>query len=358
MLIRNDSMEASRVGVTRSAWGIAAGNRRLFQDIVCAIGNNGINDNHSIAYCLLGYLCAYYRHYYPLEFLTSFLNNAANDDDIYNGTSYANRVGIKISMPKWGFSKGEYFFNKEKNVIAKGLSSIKFMGAKIADELYRIAAENTYDRFVDLLRDLDKFSSLDSRQLDILIKLDFFSDFGNQRELLRINDMFIMFKKGDAKQIKKSVVDGTELEEIIKRHAVGTTKSGGVAKSYTLLDVWAVLHEIEDAIKAIGMDDLSDITKVQNFYDAMGYFGYTSGKEEDRRKLFVSEIYPLNRKRDGKQFGYSVVTKSIGSGKESRFTVFSRVYDKNPIKKGDIIYCKSYTREGEYFTLTAYDKIF
>ena len=48
MLIRNDSMEASRVGVTRSAWGIAAGNRRLFQDIVCAIGNNGINDNHSI----------------------------------------------------------------------------------------------------------------------------------------------------------------------------------------------------------------------------------------------------------------------------------------------------------------------
>ena len=314
--------------------------------------------NHSIAYCLLGYLCAYYRHYYPLEFLTSFLNNAANDDDIYNGTSYANRVGIKISMPKWGFSKGEYFFNKEKNVIAKGLSSIKFMGAKIADELYRIAAENTYDRFVDLLRDLDKFSSLDSRQLDILIKLDFFSDFGNQRELLRINDMFIMFKKGDAKQIKKSVVDGTELEEIIKRHAVGTTKSGGVAKSYTLLDVWAVLHEIEDAIKAIGMDDLSDITKVQNFYDAMGYFGYTSGKEDDRRKLFVSEIYPLNRKRDGKQFGYSIITKSIGSGKESRFTVFNRVYDKNPIKKGDIIFCKNYTREGEYFTLTAYEKVF
>lgn len=314
--------------------------------------------NHSIAYCLLGYLCAYYRHYYPLEFLTSFLNNAANDDDIYNGTSYANRVGIKISMPKWGFSKGEYFYNKEKNVIAKGLSSIKFMGDKIADELYQIAAGNTYDRFVDLLRDLDRSSSLDSRQLDILIKLDFFSDFGNQRELLRINDMFVMFKKGDAKQIKKSVVDGTELEPIVKRHAVGTTKSGGIAKSYTIIDVWSILHEIEDTIKSIGMNDLSDTTKVQNFYDSMGYFGYTSGKEEDRRKLFVTEVYPLSRKRDGKQFGYNIITKSIGSGKESRFTVFNRVYDKDPIKKGDIIFCKNYTREGEYFTLTAYDKIF
>lgn len=314
--------------------------------------------NHSIAYCLLGYLCAYYRHYYPLEFLTAFLNNAANDDDILNGTSYANRVGIKISMPKWGFSKGEYFFSKDKNMIAKGLSSIKFMGEKIADELYQLAKNNTYTRFIDVLRDLDQHSSLDSRQLEILIKLDFFSDFGNQRELLRINDMFVMFKKGEAKQIKKSMVDGTELESIVRKHAVGTTKSGGVAKSYTLLDVWAILHEIEDAIKAIGMDDLSDITKVQNFYDAMGYFGYTSGKAEDRPKLFVLDVFEVKRKKDGKQFGYNIITKSIGSGKESRFTVYNRVFNKDPIKKGDIIFCRRYERDGEYFTLTAYDKIF
>lgn len=314
--------------------------------------------NHSVAYCLLGYLCAYYRHYYPLEFLTSFLNNAANDEDIYNGTSYASRVGVKISMPKWGFSKGEYFFNKEKNLIAKGLSSIKFMGPKLADELYKLAENNTYDRFMDVLIDLDRHSSLDSRQLDILIKLDFFSDFGNQRELLRINDMFLMFKKGEAKQIKKSLVDGTELEEIIKRHAVGTTKSGGEAKSYTLIDIIAILHDIEDKLKSIGMDDLDDITKVQNFYDAMGYIGYTSGKEEDRRKLYITDIYPLNRKKDGKQFGYSVLTKSIGSGKDARFTVFNKVFNLNPIKKGDIIFCKRYERDGEYFTLTGYDKIF
>ena len=314
--------------------------------------------NHSLGYCLLGYLCAYYRHYYPLEFLTSFLNNAANDDDIYNGTSYANRVGIRISMPKWGFSKGEYFFNKEKNVIAKGLSSIKFMGDKIANELYNIAENNTFDSFIDVLRVLDSQSSLDSRQLDILIKLDFFSDFGNQRELLRINDMFNMFKKGEAKQVKKSVVEGTEIEEIVKSHSVGTTKSGGIAKSYTIIDVWAILHDIEAKIKSIGMSDLSDITKVRNFHDCMGYFGYTSGKEEDRRKLFVLDIFPLSRKRDGKQFGYSIITKSIGSGKESRFTIFNYVFNKNPIQKGDIVLCKGYDRDGEYYTLTNYEKVF
>lgn len=314
--------------------------------------------NHSVAYCLLGYLCAYYRHYYPLEFLTSFLNNAANDDDICNGTTYANRVGIQITMPKWGVSKGEYFFNKEKNVIAKGLTSIKFMGAKLAEELYQLAQSRRYDRFIDVLIDLDQFSSLDARQLDILIKLDFFSEFGNQRELLRINDMFVKFKKGEAKQIKKSLIDGTELEEIVRRHAVGTTKSGGEAKSYTLIDVVAILHEIEDKVKSIGMDDLSDITKVQNFYDAMGYIGYTSGKAEDRRKLYVLDVFPLVRKKDNKQFGYSIVTKSIGSGKESRFTVVNWIYNKDPIKKGDIVYCKNFERDGQYFKMTAYEKIF
>ena len=98
---------------------------------------------------MLGYLCAYYRYHSPIEFITSFLNNAANEDDIKNGTSYANKVGIKITMPKWGVSKGEYFFDKENNIIAKGLSSIKYMGAKIAEELYDLSKGKHYTRFVE-----------------------------------------------------------------------------------------------------------------------------------------------------------------------------------------------------------------
>lgn len=315
--------------------------------------------NHSVAYCLLGYLCAYYRYYHPLEFITSYLNNAANDDDIRNGTAYANRVGIKITMPKWGLSKGEYFFDSEQNIIAKGLTSIKYMSAQLADELYTMSREKKYTRFVDVLADLDSETSCDTRQLDILIKLDFFSEFGNQRELLRITDLFYQtFKRGQAKQIKKAIVDGTPLEPIISKYAVGVTKSGGVAKSYTLLDVRSILQEAEDALKAVGMPDLSDIDKVRNFYDVMGYIGYISGKLEDRPKLYVLDVFPVARKKDGKQFGYSVITKSIGSGKESRFTVFNRIYKTEPIKKGDIILCKGFERDGQYYTLTRYEKIF
>lgn len=314
--------------------------------------------NHSIAYCLLGYLCAYYRYYHPLEFLTAFLNNAANEDDIKSGTSYANKVGIKVTMPKWGFSKSQYFFDKDKNVIAKGLSSIKYMSNGLAEELYEIAHNQKYKYFTDVLSSLDNESRIDTRQLDILIKVDFFSEFGNQRELFRITEIFNdMFKRGQAKKINKDKVDGTQLEEIVKKYSVGVTKSGGIAKSYTLLDVDSILYEIEDAIKAAHMEDLSDIIKVRNFADVMGYVGYISDKDEDRRKLYVLETYPLSRKKDGMQFGHSIVTKSIGSGKESRFTVFNKVYNTNPIQKGDIILCKSYERDGQYFKLTGYDKV-
>lgn len=118
------------------------------------------------------------------------------------------------------------------------------------------------------------------------------------------------------------------------------------------------MRETEDAIKALHMDDLNDLLKVRNFVDVMGYVGYVSGNDEDRRKLYVMDLFPVCRKKDGKQFGYSVITKSIGSGKESRFTVFNKVFNQDPIHKGDIIYCQSFTREGQYFTMTGYRKIY
>lgn len=315
--------------------------------------------NHSIAYCLLGYLCAYYRYYHPVEFLTSFLNNAANEDDICSGTAYALHLGIRIATPKWGISKSDYYYDTERKLITKGLSSVKYIGGGVGEELYKIAKENEYTKFVDVLFALTKQSSIDTRQLDILIKIDFFSDFGNQRELLRLTEIFFdLFKKGEAKQIKRDRVDGTPLEPIIAKYSTGTTKSGQISKSYIILDITSIMIEVEDAVKALHMKDLGDVLKVKNYIDALGYMGYMTMKQEDRAKLYVENVYPLRRHKDGKQFGYSVATKSLGSGKESRFTVYNSVFNNDPIKAGDIVLCKGWKREKEiYFVLTKYEKI-
>lgn len=315
-------------------------------------------DNHSIAYCKLGYICAYLRYYYPIEFITSFLNNAANEDDIKNGTEYANKIGIKVTIPKWGISRSNYAYDKEKNIISKGLSSVKHIGTNVGEKLYEIAHRHSYKRFVDILYALAKDSAVDARQLDILIKIDFFSMYGNQRELMRIVDIFTnIFKKGDAVKVAKTKIAGTPMEDIVKKYAIGVTKSGSAAKSYTLLDVRSILDEVEDAVKELHMDDLSIVLKVQNFKDAMGYAGYVTGKEEDRRKLYIMNTYPVRRRSDGEQFGYAIITKSIGSGKEGRFTVVNKYYDKQPIKAEDVIYCSQCERDGAYWKLTGYNII-
>lgn len=315
--------------------------------------------NHSDSYSAIGYICGYLRYYHPLEFLTAALNIFGdNFDKTTEITKYANKVGIRVTMPKWGFSRSDYYYDKEANVIAKGLSSVKYMSSATADELYELAHKKQYNKFVDVLFEIDKESSINTRQLDILIKLDFFDAFGNQRELLRITELFYgMFKCGDVKKLRKELVDGTPLEPIVKKYSTGFTKSGGEAKSYTILDAVSILEEVEEAIKELHMEDLSDMTKVRNFVDVMGYVGYTSGKEEDRRKLYVLDVFPATRRKDGKKFGYNIVTRSIGSGKESRFTIFNKEYSKRPVHKDDIIYCKRYERNGKYYNLFDYDHV-
>ena len=330
-----------------------------FLQVILDASSYAFSWNHALPYSAIGYICGYLRYYHPLEFLTAALNIFEDKaDKTTEIIKYAAKVGIKVTSPKWGFSRSKYFYDKEKRVIAKGLSSVKYMSKSTADELYDLAHKKKYKRFVELLGDIDRETTVNTRQLDLLIKLDFFSEFGNQRELLRITDMFYnIFRRGSAKQMSKSKVDGTPYEQVFKKYAVGTTKSGGISKNYILLDVDSIMFECEDLIKQVGMPDLEDIIKVRNFADIMGYVGYVSNKEEDRPKLFILDTYQLCRKKDNKQFGYSVITKSIGSGIEARFTVFNGVYNANPIKKGDIILCKGYRRDGQYFTMTAYDKI-
>lgn len=302
-------------------------------------------------------MCAYYRYYNPIEFITSFLNNAANEDDIQNGTVLARQRGIKIIQPKFGVSKGEYFFDKEKNVIAKGVSSVKYMSMTGADELYALSKTRSYACFIDLLRDINSKTSIDSRKLEILIKIDYFSMFGNQRELFKIVEMFDLFKKGEAKKIRKESVDGTWMARIVKKCATGKTKNGDEAKNYTITDMDELLHDIEYFIKGSHVKDLSVFMKAKNFRDIMGYAGYVSGEEKDRNKLFITNVYPVRRKRDNELFGYSVLTQSIGSGIESRMTVFKKRFEQDPIREGDIIVCKRWERDKIYFRMLDYEHL-
>jgi len=311
--------------------------------------------NHSDSYSCLGYICGYLRYYHPLEFLTASFNAFIDKEDKTIAiTRYAQKLKIKINPARFRYSKSTYNFDKNNNSIYKGMASIKYLNRAISDELYELR-ENKYNSFTELLLDISN-TSLNSKQLDILIKLDFFNEFGNPKELLRVNDMFNLFKQGNAKQVSKDKLPN-EIINLIEPFINGNRKDGKPSKFYAMLDIGQVLNILEKYIRSLQISDFDLNEKVQHQFEFLGYVDLTTNKEEDRTKLFIKEIYPIKRKKDNKQFGYSVITKSIGSGVEARFTVFNKVYNQEPVEAADIIRCKRYTQEGKYYTLQAYEKI-
>lgn len=213
--------------------------------------------NHSIGYCMIGYLCAYLRYYYPAEFITAYLNNANNEDDIKNGSALAELYGIQIVPPRYGISKDRYVYDKDRNVIAKGINSIKYMNSTVANELYDLAKRSDPKTFMSLLTLMNNETSIDTRQRDILIKIDFFVDFGNVTELSRIASVFAFFKNGTAKKVQKDKISGQMLD-VVSKYATDKNKNGTEAKSFTITDMVGLLDECED-VKIVQSDyDLTD----------------------------------------------------------------------------------------------------
>lgn len=313
--------------------------------------------NHSIGYCMIGYLCAYLRYYYPAEFITAYLNNANNEDDIKNGSALAELYGIQIVPPRYGISKDRYVYDKDRNVIAKGINSIKYMNSTVANELYDLAKRSDPKTFMSLLALMNNETSIDTRQRDILIKIDFFVDFGNVTELSRIASIFVFFKNGTAKKVQKDKISGQMLD-VVSKYATDKNKNGTEAKSFTITDMAGLLNECESVIKSLHLPDLDLKCKIQNQIELMGYIDLTTNKKEDRRKLLITDVFPLSSKKDNTVWGYAAQTRSIGSGKVSRLTIRSSVYAKTSVKRFDIIYAKELEKNRSgYWYLLDYDLI-
>lgn len=178
----------------------------------------------------------YLKAYYPLEYYTVCFNQYKKDERttriLKNELSY---FDIKLEGVSFGHSKGEYVFNRDTKTIYKGLGGIKYLNDRIADELYTIG-QDSYGSFLDVLVALQD-TSVNSKQLDILIKLDYFHDYGEPNELLKIVELFnAIYGK---KKFAKSKIDdiGIPVEVIEADSSKKTEKTyGGFDSAQVLMD--------------------------------------------------------------------------------------------------------------------------
>lgn len=217
--------------------------------------------NHSQPYSYEGYACGYLRYYYPVEFLTCALNiNKDNEDKTIALTAYAKKQDINISPIRFRYSIFNYSCDPTEHIIYKGLASIKFMNETVSQELYNLR-DNTYDSFIDLLKDIGQ-TSCNSRQLDILIKLNFFEEFGEINQLLKTVELYDYFKKGEAKQLTKSKVPNYIPEYLLSKYCTETEKQ------YKIIDCRSLLKDI------LAIIDYPKTTISQKIKYQQEYLGY------------------------------------------------------------------------------------
>ena len=319
------------------------------------------NSSHSYCVALDSLYGAWLKAHHPLAFYETYIRlmEEKGDKDKINAAKEEaeSHYGIRFTPLRFGQDNRTIHADEEKNEMINTMGSIKGYGVTIGRTFYECSRKG-YTSFIDVLAYLDK-NKVKEAKFRPLILIDYFEQFGNQRELLRIAELWDMFKQGEIKSIKRTAIDGNPiLKEIVQRYTTSTRKDGKDAASYTFHseeDVMKCLYDCEKAVLAVGMQDLDMRVKIQNCVDILGYCDIRTGKEEDRRRLLVTEVFPL--KTNGALWAYRLATKSLGSGKTARVTVKADLYNRRPINEGDIIYAAElYKNKAGYWYISDYSK--
>lgn len=317
------------------------------------------NKSHSSAYGIIAYMTAKEKAYHPAEFYAGLCNSYIGESSFVKDNAreiISDMDAHRIKLAKFNFRNDHRKCHIENGRMVYAVPLIKDLNAGAADVLFE-ARDIIFPHFSDLIRHLID-NGVRKNQITCLIKLGFFDEFGNSKELLRVFDLFQYFNNGKKVRISKhKVEEGSVIDGVIKKYSVDKNKDGKTLLSYTITDLDGLLSECEERIFECGIDDFDYKGKINTQNELLGFAPIPSYVEGERNKLYILDVMPIKRKKDGVRFGYTVITKSLGSGIESRFTALNALYNNNPIKEGDVIECKGWRQDNGYLKLLDYQII-
>lgn len=321
--------------------------------------SSGYSFNASHAYCVAldSLYCAYLKSHYPVQFYGVYIRlmtESGKKDKVQAAQAEAESY-FKIKFPPFRFGQDNSIISidVENNSIYKSLNSIKGFSKKVGAVLASFK-DKDYKYFSDLLLDIRPFGVTDT-STSLLTKIDYFEQFGNNRQLLRIIDACEEFKYGQAKTIRESKLQNSPFAAAVQAHSTNINAKGIALKTYTIQDCIAILHDIETLILNSGMQDIDLPVKIQNQIDILGYVSTITHNESDRRTLVVLDVRALKNKTDKRPWGYAIETQSIGSGKHGRMTIRAEDYVQQKINTGDIIHADNvYKNKKGYWYLNQY----
>lgn len=291
--------------------------------------NTGFNASHSLCYAFDSLYGAYLKGNYPLEYYTIVFNNYEGDfertDKLTSELSYFN---IHLSPPKFRYSSNNYTMDKQTNTIFKGVSSIKGISKTVGGQLSNLK-DKQYNSFFEFLQDL-KINSIHQSDVIILTKLNYFSEFGKIKTLLRYIEIFQQFY--GAKTFNKNK------EYLIKTNIIAKFCEKETEKQYSGFNDIEFLNYVWDKLPQ------EDITTDEKIKYELEYYGYidTIDNTADSRKWCVTSI-------ELKGNNYLCQLHNVFSGKQEQCKIRSYIYKNNIVNKGDFILFRGFSKEGKRY---------
>lgn len=244
----------------------------------------GFNSSHSLSVSFDSLLAAYFKALYPYEFYEVYLNLQMERSDkakaLLAKKEMKEAFGISVLPMRFRQDNRKFVAIPEKKALSNCLKSIKGFGDKIGEELYKLK-DIHFNNFIDFLKYIDiiKKNKVDSKeynpdlpsgfavngtQIETLITLNYFEEFGCNYKLLKIKQIYDIFSS--RKTINKNIINFDEgyiiidkikrkIEpEIFKKYIGKETKS-----TYKDLDMAGYINEISNLIPNKSLDLLEQL---------------------------------------------------------------------------------------------------
>lgn len=235
--------------------------------------------------------------------------------------------GYKLGNYKFGTDNRTVNISEETHLIYPNLSSVKGFGDGVVNTLYELGLQQ-YDSFISVLEAL--FShSINKTIVDKLIKLGYFSDYGDVNILLETAKYYDLLH--DAKTISKEKAINNNLSfEILSKYGNET------AKQFNKIDSVGLLNEMVQNIphRKLTMKECLD-----NQREILGIVTYTNS-EADIHLLYVSELEVLKSV-------VNVKLHEIQTGKLREVKMWARNFNSHPFSEGDILFVTSIKKDNK-----------
>ena len=294
------------------------------------------NASHSLSYAYDSLYGAYLKSHYPLEYYTVALNYYNGDEDRTKKLiSELSSFNITVKKPTFRYSTSAYFMDRETNTIYKGTSSIKFLNKSASDYLYSLR-DNEYKTFTDLLieitqaKDDDNKSLINSRQIEILIKLQFFEEFGHNEKLLNVYKIF-------SDLYGRKVISKDKLSELsISPDVVAQNAATETEKQYRDINIEKILYDYEQNLENT---NLKFNEQIKFEMEILGYIN-TTYPEIDRTICLVKVV--------DTKFKPKVTLYCLQNGKEIECKIKKETFKNKPLKKGTLIKANEFQKKPKW----------